>query len=283
MSESARQAPPSLVPEVGWHVLHLFYRIDRERLARLTPALRAEGRRQFAETMRIAPAGEAQRAGGPKQLQTLAVVGHKADFGVILAGPDLRGVSAVQQGLQASALGTVLEPMYSFASLTEVSEYVPTLEDHARRLREEEGLSPESEVYRVKVEALRARQDQIQNIRLYPEFPNWPAICFYPMNKRRGEHTNWYALHYDARRNLMASHGRTGGEFSGRVSQLITSSTGLDDWEWGVTLWARNPAYLKELVYTIRFDPSSALYAEFGPFYYGFVLPAEELLDHLHL
>ena len=107
--------------------------------------------------------------------------------------------------------------------------------------------------------------------RLYPEFPDWPCLCFYPMSKMRTADQNWYLLPFETRSELMSQHGRSGMKFAGRVSQVITASTGLDDWEWGVTLWARNPSYLKDIVYTMRFDESSAQ-----------VRPFRRLLFRLH-
>ena len=119
--------------------------------------------------------------------------------------------------------------------------------------------------------------------RLYPEFPSWPCLCFYPMSKMRTAGQNWYQLPFDERSDLMSQHGKSGMKFAGRVSQLITASTGLDNWEWGVTLWARNPSYLKDIVYTMRFDESSARYALFGDFYFGYILPPDDLLETIRL
>jgi chlorite dismutase len=116
--------------------------------------------------------------------------------------------------------------------------------------------------------------------RLEPELPPWPNACFYPMNKKREVGENWFTLPFAERSRLMAEHGRTGMSFGGRVTQLITVAVGLDDWEWGVTLWARRPDWLKEIVYTMRFDEASARYAEFGPFYTGYVATADAVLAH---
>ena len=119
--------------------------------------------------------------------------------------------------------------------------------------------------------------------RLTPEFPDWPCLCFYPMSKMRQGEQNWYLLPFEERAELMSQHGKSGMKFAGKVTQVITASTGLDDWEWGVTLWARNPSYLKDIVYTMRFDESSAKYALFGPFYFGYILPPAELLDAIRI
>jgi chlorite dismutase len=119
---------------------------------------------------------------------------------------------------------------------------------------------------------------------MYPDFPiDFPVTCFYPMNKIRHPAANWYREPFSRRSALMAEHATSGIKFAGKVTQLITASTGFDDWEWGVTLWGRAPEYIKEIVYTMRFDEASARYAEFGPFYIGYRMPAGEALRHLRI
>ena len=183
------------------------------------------------------------------QVVTFAVLGHKADLGVMAVGPDLWRLHLLQTGLTSAGL----ELVHSYLSLTEVSEYA-------------EGMPPE------RLEP-----------RLHPRLPPAakPVVCFYPMSKRREVSGNWYMLPFEERRNLMESHGRKGREFAGRVVQLITGSTGLDDWEWAVTLFATDPATVKQCVYEMRFDPASAVYADFGPFITGLVAPVEEVLARL--
>jgi chlorite dismutase len=185
--------------------------------------------------------------------------------------------------LQSSSLGPALLPAYSFYSLTEVSEYVPSVDEYAKILRDREGMDPESSAFKARLATYSERLGPMNEQRLHPEFPDWPCLCFYPMSKMRSADQNWYLLPYEKRSELMAGHGRSGMKFAGRVSQVITASTGLDDWEWGVTLWARNPSYLKEIVYTMRFDESSARYALFGDFYFGYILPPDELLETVRL
>jgi chlorite dismutase len=268
---AAPQAPATLVPEEGWHFLHLFYRVDRGRLADLPAARREQGAEELTRIL-----GD-RTAGGPEQLHCFAVPGHKADFGVVMAGPDLKAVHGIQTAIQASSLGPALVPTYSFYSISEISEYVPDAEEYGRILREREGLDPESSIYQTKVRSYAERLGPMNRQRLYPEFPEWPCLCFYPMSKARAADQNWYLLPFEARSDLMSYHARSGMKFAGKVSQLITASTGLDDWEWGVTLWARNPTYLKDIVYTMRFVESSAKYALFGDFYFGYILPPDEL------
>ena len=217
-----------VAPSEGWGVLHLFYRIDRER-AEAEPG----GAKRVLDAVASLEADE-------HQALCFAVLGHKADLGVMALGPDLARLQAFEQELAAAPLA----PAWSYVSLTERSEYTTDEE--------------------------RARQ------RLYPRLPLKKAICFYPMSKRREPDANWYALPFDERRELMGGHGRIGRTYAGRVLQLITGSVGLDDWEWGVTLLADDPALLKEIVYEMRFDEVSARYADFGPFFTGLLLePAE--------
>ena len=263
----------STSPAQGWHVSHLFYRFDRARLAGLSPQERAEGVRAFQEA--LDPAGPS----APIRLQTWLVPGHKADFGVMAMDPSPLKVDDVHQRLLAGPLGQAIEPTYSFVGLTEVSEYVPTVEQFGERLVAE-GETRDSPTWKAKVQGYAAREDHMRRARLEPELPPWPNACFYPMNKKREVGENWFSLPFAERSRLMAEHGRTGMSFGGRVSQLITVSVGLDDWEWGVTLWARHPDFLKEIVYTMRFDEASARYAEFGPFYTGYVADAARILDH---
>lgn len=183
------------------------------------------------------------------QVICAALLGHKADLAVMALGEDLWRLRRLQSDLQAAGLDVV----DSYVSLTELSEYAQGI------------------------------PDEMKEARLHPRLPpaDKPAWCFYPMSKRRQPGQNWYTEPYDRRKELMYEHGASGRKFSGRVLQLITGSTGLDDHEWGVTLFALSPDVLKEVVYTMRFDEASAVYAEFGPFYTGMVAPVDEVLDQL--
>lgn len=172
------------------------------------------------------------------QVLTAALLGHKADLAVMALHPDWQVLRTLQTGLQRAGLDVV----DSYVSITEVSEYAKGLPDH-----------------------------MLQD-RLYPQLPpeGKPVFCFYPMSKRRGDSANWYATPYEQRLAMMHEHGSSGRKFAGKVVQLITGSTGLDDWEWGVTLFALDPSVVKDVVYTMRFDTASALYGEFGRFYVGY-------------
>ena len=187
--------------------------------------------------------------GDGHQVVTSAVLGHKADVATLVLGPDLWRLRRLQAELQSAGLHLA----DSYLSFTEVSEYAKGLP--------EEMLRP----------------------RLYPILPpeGMRAMCFYPMSKRRGigaDDGNWFTLPFDDRERLMREHGVSGRKFAGRIVQLITASSGVDDYEWGVTLFARDPADLKQVVYTMRFDEASAVYAEFGPFVTGLVDEVEVVL-----
>lgn len=273
---AAPQTPPTILMTDGWHCLHLYYRICQSTLAGMDPRQRDEGRERLMQLL------DPGRDGAPVRLQTSVISGHKADLGLMIMDPDPLKIDAVRQAIRSSPLGPALVPTYSFVSITEVSEYVPTLEQYGERLIAE-GNDPAGPAYAAKLKAYEDREVVMRKQRLFPDFPPWPVMCFYPMNKIRHPHANWYTQPYSRRMEMMTEHGKSGMKFGGKVSQLITASTGLDDWEWGVTLWAREPAFIKEIVYTMRFDEASAKYAEFGPFYMSYILPPTEALRHVQI
>lgn len=224
-------------------------------------------------------------AGGtsaPERLASYWFSGHRADFGVMVMDPDPAKVDGIHQQIVAPGLGRFIDPEWSFVSMSEVSEYVPTIERFRDRLIAG-GADPDSDELKAKVSAYERRLPMMNQQRLRPEFPDWPAACFYPMNKSRVVGANWFTEPFSRRNALMAEHAQSGIAFAGKVSQLISVGVGLDDWEWMVTLWARNPEYLKEIVYKMRFDEASAKYAEFGPFYVGYRATADEILSHCRL
>jgi chlorite dismutase len=263
---------PSLIPSVGWHCAHFYYQFDRRELAKMDPAKRASGCQQFCQILTDSD----QR---PERLQASIISGHRADFGLMIMDPDPLKIDAVHQRLLASDLGPALQPTYSFVSITEISEYVPSIADYSAKLLRE-GESESSPTFAAKVKAYEGRLPAMNRQRLTPEFPDWPASCFYPMNKVRHVGANWFMLPPSERQELMSEHARSGMQFMGRVSQLITVSLGFDDWEWGVTLWAANPEFLKDIVYKMRFDQASAKYAEFGSFYVGYIATPDRILEH---
>jgi chlorite dismutase len=257
----------------GWHCSHLYYSFDRARLAALGDTHRAAGRQSLIAA--LDPAGE----DAPLRLQTFIVSGHKADFGVMMLDPHPLKIDRVHQRLMAGPMGPALVPGYSFVSLTEISEYVQSPEQFGERLAAE-GMEPGSEQHAARVKAYADRLEGMNRQRLTPDFPAYPAMCFYPMNKKRKTGENWFTLSKEERSKMMGEHARSGMAYAGKVSQLITVGIGLEEWEWGVTLWAANPEFLKQIVYGMRFDEASARFAEFGPFLTGYISTAAEVLDH---
>ena len=274
MSHGGRPAAEvSLSPTEGWHCSHFYYRFRRDVLQAMDASLIDEGKLNFVKT--LATEGDDR----PAQFQVSVVSGHKADFGLMILDPDPLKVDGVHQRLMAGPLGAALETTYSFVSMTEVSEYVPSVEQYAQRLIDD-GEAKDSPAFEAKVRAYEKREPMMRRQRLTPDLPPWPATCFYPMNKKRKVGENWFLQPFSARNAMMAEHARSGMAFAGKVSQLITVAVGLDDWEWGVTLWAKCPEFLKDIVYGMRFDEASARYAEFGPFYTSYVVEPERVLEH---
>jgi peroxiredoxin len=251
----------------GWGVLHLFYRVDQER-----------SEREPGGAKRVLDAITALEDDGIHSALVFAVLGHKADLGVMAIGPDF----ARLQRFQHELTGAPLALTWSYVSLTEGSEYTATEDDERVRITAEEGTTDPAEIEAM-LATWRERIAKYREQRLHPKLPQKRALCFYPMSKRRTGTDNWYALDFVDRKRLMAGHARVGRGYAGRVLQLITGSTGLDDWEWGVTLLADDPAALKEIVYEMRFDEVSVRYAEFGPFVTGLVLDPPEALRRVGL
>lgn len=263
---------PSIEPVQGWHCSHYFYRFNRVALASLSHSERLSGKVAFRDILN-------SHSESPQRLQTTIISGHKADFSLMMMDPNPLKIDRIHQLLLASPLGVALEPIYSFVSMSEISEYVPSPEQYAERLKNG-GEDPSTPAFAAKVSAYERRLPMMNEQRLRPEIPPWPAMCFYPMNKSRVVGANWFELPFSQRNEMMAEHAQSGMTFAGRVTQLVTVSVGIDDWEWGVTLWGRNPQYLKDIVYRMRFDKASARYGEFGPFYVGYVADSDEILKH---
>lgn len=264
---------PSLQPSHGWHCTHMFYRWNRALLASLQAPQRALGVERLAAIL------DPQADHRPTRLQTFIISGHKADFAFIAMDPDPLKIDRVHQMLLQSPLGLALEAVYSFTSLTEISEYVPSPEQYAARLKAG-GEDPQAPAFAAKVAAYEKRLPMMNAQRLTPELPKWPAMCFYPMNKSRVVGANWFTTPFSQRNAMMAEHAQSGMAFAGKVTQVVTVSVGLDDWEWGVTLWARCPDYLKDIVYKMRFDEASAKYGEFGQFFVGYQATPAEITAH---
>ena len=267
----------AVIPQKGWHVLHLFYRIEHGQWSLLTTEEKIAAKTHLSELI------QEIRASEHTQLLIFSMVSPKADIGFMLLSPDLHVVNSYEKRLSLGLGPDVLQAVYSFLSLTEESEYFSSEEDYAVTLEKEQHISLGSKEYEKAMAEFRVRMVKYAKDKLYPRLPSWEVFCFYPMSKRRQVEQNWYELNLETRKNLMAGHARIGRQFHGKVLQLITGSTGLDDAEWGVSLFAHDTYDIKEIVYRMRFDAVSARYADFGDFYIGLTLPLDELFQRVLL
>ncbi len=243
-----------VIASTGWGVAHL--------MLRTLPDM--GGGTDIAHALRVFTEAAPQN-----QVRAFSVVGGRADIGFMLVAPDLHDLDRVVKGITAGPV----EPVYTYLSITEESEYRATEDDERARLVE----LGEDDVD-AKLAEWRERIEHYREMRVHPDLPVRKLICFYPMNKRRLGADNWYALSFDERKALMMGHGTLGRKYAGRVTQLITGSTGLDDWEWGVTLFSDDLAALKQIVYEMRFDEVSARFGEFGEFFIGLMMEPQDAL-----
>jgi len=261
----------------GIHVMHLFYRINRLQWSQLTQEESGHTRTRLTDLC------SQNSAASHPRLVTYANVGGKADLVFVLYADELGRLGQMHRDLEHCFPPGVLSQVYSYLSVTELPEYVTTEDDMKQTLIQQEHLPPETEAFAKRLAELKSRQAEYEHYRLYPELPDWEVMAFYPMNKRRQGSDNWYTLDFATRRRLMGGHARVGRKYAGKVTQLITGSTGIDDWEWGVTLVAHQTDVLKEIVYEMRLDEVSARYGEFGPFYINLRLDPARLWSHLRL
>ncbi len=268
---------PSVKLTQGIHVMHLFYRVDRVRWAELTRE------QSDAERGRLEALCQKYSSPSHPRISTYANICGKADLAFVLYAAELGQIGQMHRDLEECFPPGTISRVYQYLSLTELTDYMPTDEDNRRTLIEQEKLEPESEAFQKRWAEMSKRKSEYEHFRLYPEMPDWEVMAFYPMNKRRSGNDNWYLLDFPTRKRLMGGHARVGRKYAGRVSQLITGSVGLDDWEWGVTLMAHQTDALKDIVYEMRFDEVSARYGEFGPFYINLRLQPAALWRHLHL
>jgi chlorite dismutase len=266
--------PRPVLPTEGLHALHLFYHVDQSQWSLLSEEDRREAKTEFSRLV------QEIRSHENTQLLTFAMVGPKSDLGLMLLTPDLQNACAFEKRLGLAMGPDILQPAYSYLSMTERSEYTTTTEQHRATLVAR-GL--EGEALESALAEFATRMEHYTNHRLYPVLPDWPVMCFYNMSKKREGADNWYSLDHETRRRLMAGHAETGKSYKGRILQLITGSTGLDDAEWGVTLLGHTTSDVKSIVYEMRFDEVSARYGVFGEFHIGLQLPLDELFDRLCL
>ena len=253
------EAPQTLE---GWYILHDVYTFDWTAWRLIDAAERAEIASEARAWMEGLAADPARGDG-----KLYSVVTQKGDLMFCHYRQSPAALNAVELGLRRLRLFEFLTPVYSYLSVLEVSLY--EVQAMAMRRLAERGLEPSTPEYdEAMATEMEVRKGRLSE-RLFGAVPPQRYICFYPMNKRRGEHVNWYALPLKERRAMMRGHGAIGHKYAATVTQVVGGSTGLDDWEWGVSLHSEDPLQFKKLVYEMRFDPTSSWFAEFGPFYVG--------------
>lgn len=257
----------------GYYILHDIYTVDWARWrsveARAREGIASAAGRWLAEAAGIERGDSA----------AYSVLSQKGDLLFVHYRETPEELNAVELSLRQTNLYEFLRPAYSYFSVIELSMYELTA--IARKKIMDQGIKPGSEAWDEAFETEMEKQQQRVQTRLFRRVPEERYICFYPMNKRRGEQVNWYTLSIEERRDLMRGHGRIGHKYHEQVTQIIGGSVGLDDWEWGVSLHSNDMIEFKKLIYEMRFDPASALYAEFGPFYIGIRVPPDGLAGFL--
>ena len=267
--QAATEIPAVPLTTEGYSVLHQMMRFRWPALR----ALPASEKAAIANEASDALASMEKNSVGQSALYSL--IGHKGDLMLIHFRESFADLNQAELKLAGLRLSDYLEPTTSYLSIIELSLYESTVKVYKGLA--DRGIEPHSEQWKREIAETLARQKEAMRPRLYPEIPANRYACFYPMDRRRGEDKNWYTLPIEERARQMNEHGLVGRRYAGEVRQIITGSIGFDDWEWGVDLFADDPLVFKKLIYEMRFDEVSAVYALFGQFYVGVRVPAASL------
>lgn len=255
----------------GWCILHQMFRIKWRELKLLAD----HERKAVAEKAAKVIAAMEENADGPSA--AFSLIGHKGDLMLIHFRKTLEELNAAELAISKLRFGDFIEPASSYLSIIELGLYEFSVRLYAEIDRA--GIKRGSSEWKAMVDSELVKQREKMIERIWPKIPARRYVCFYPMDKRRGEVKNWYQLPIDDRRRLMHEHGLIGRRFADRVTQIISGSIGLDDWEWGVDLFADDPIVFKKLIYEMRFDEASAAYALFGSFYNGVRCSPDRLIE----
>lgn len=265
--------PPVPLTIEGAGVLHQMFRFRRPEWRKLS----AEQKQEItAEASAVLAKMETDREG---QSAAFSLFGHKGDLLLVHFRNSFAQLKSAELEIANLRLSDFLEPATSYLSVVELGLYESSVKTY--RHLQDHGIEPNSPEWKAVIQETIDRQTEAMRSRLYPQIPAARYLCFYPMDRRRGEGKNWYQLPIEERQRQMEEHGRIGRKYAGIVKQIITGSIGFDDWEWGVDLFADDPLEFKKLIYEMRFDEVSAVYALFGTFYVGIRCPAAGLGDLL--
>ncbi|HEX8800138.1 MAG TPA: hydrogen peroxide-dependent heme synthase [Terriglobales bacterium] len=251
----------------GYSVLHQMFRFRWAEWRKPDGPDRIRCAREFAAAF-----ADVEKAG---QFAAYSLMGHKGDLMLVHFRDSFEDLNQTELQLDRTEFQEFLEPVHSYLSVIELGLYDSSVK--LFRHLTERGVAPHSEEWNREVQETLHRQRAAMWSRLYPKIPESRYLCFYPMDRRRGEDKNWYMLPIEERQRQMEEHGMVGRRYAGKVQQIITGSIGFDDWEWGVDLFAAEPLVFKKLIYEMRFDQVSAEYALFGQFFIGLRVPLEKL------
>ncbi len=255
----------------GLSVLHQMFRFRWPEWRKLDPSRQADIAREAAAMF-----SSGEEAG---QSAIYSMLGHKGDLMIVHFRDSFDELNAAELQLNRTVLQDFLEPVHSYLSVIELGLYDSSVK--LFRQLTDRGVKPLSKEWNDQIEETLTRQRDAMRPRLYPKIPDSRYLCFYPMDRKRGEDKNWYTLPIEERQRQMEEHGTVGRRYAGKVQQIITGSIGFDDWEWGVDLFAPDPLVFKKLIYEMRFDEVSAVYALFGQFFVGVRLPVQKLDEWL--
>jgi len=251
----------------GYSVLHQMFRFRWTEWRKLDLAKRAAHAKEVAEAF-----AASEQAG---QFAAYSMIGHKGDLMLVHFRESFDELNQAELQLNRTGLQEFLAPVHSYLSVIELGLYDSSVK--LFRQLTERGVAPLTEEWNKEIGETIERQKTAMHSRLFPKIPESRYLCFYPMDRRRGEDKNWYMLPIEERQRQMEEHGMVGRRYAGKVQQIITGSIGFDDWEWGVDLFAAEPLVFKKLIYEMRFDQVSAEYALFGQFFIGLRVQLEKL------
>jgi len=268
------QTAADVIPAVpltteGYSVLHQMMRFRWTAWRALPDSTRSAIAQEAAAAL-----GEIEKNSGG-QSALFSLIGHKGDLMLVHFRKSFADLNQAELKLAGLRLSDYLEPTSSYLSIIELGLYDSTLKIYKELV--DQGIQPYSDQWKAEIECKLGRHREAMHPRLFPEIPPNRYLCFYPMNRLRGEDKNWYTLPLEERARQMGEHGLVGRRYAGEVKQIITGSIGFDDWEWGVDLFADDPLVFKKLIYEMRFDHVSAVYALFGQFFVGVRCPAAAL------
>ncbi|MFP5210531.1 MAG: hydrogen peroxide-dependent heme synthase [Acidobacteriota bacterium] len=264
--------PPVPLTLEGSSLVHQFFRFDWKAW-RATRADECE--RIAAEAIEALKGMERKAPGTPVRSALYSQLGHKGDLILVHFRESLKDLNQVELDLAQTALYDYLEPRHSYVSVVELGLYESTRKTYEAAAAK--GFEPHSPEWNAEIADSLKRGSEAMAPRLFPAVPEAKYLCFYPMDRKRGEQVNWYTIPFAERQRMMHEHGLIGRRYGDQVKQIISGSIGMDDWEWGVDLFADDPVVFKKLIYEMRFDEVSAVYALFGQFFIGVRLPLERL------